>query len=145
MTQGGGHAIFTAECSHSFHFHCIASNVKHDNQICPICRAKWIEIPLQGPSTLMTVVRRLPPARRDLSRQHVVPLFQTPEPKARIPEYFKSENSFRNFPNLIQLHSFSLPHVSYAHIDRMTPTGPNRRHNRDLPGQKTPPPPHPSH
>ncbi|KAM7264939.1 hypothetical protein ACFE04_002622 [Oxalis oulophora] len=88
MTQGGGHAIFTAECSHSFHFHCIASNVKHGNQICPVCRAKWTEIPLQGPSieppplndTLMTVVRRLPPARRDLSRRHVVPLFQTPEP-----------------------------------------------------------------
>ncbi|MBA0698539.1 hypothetical protein Goari_000247 [Gossypium aridum] len=99
MKQGGGHAIFTAECSHSFHFHCIASNVKHGNQICPVCRAKWKEIPMQSPSldpplgrvavnpvgwpqndALMTVVRRLPPPRRDLSRRHVVPLFQAPEP-----------------------------------------------------------------
>lgn len=99
MKQGGGHAIFTAECSHSFHFHCIASNVKHGNQICPVCRAKWKEIPMRSPSldpppgraaighvglpqndTLMTVVRRLPPPRRDLSRRHVVPLFQAPEP-----------------------------------------------------------------
>ncbi|MBA0815474.1 hypothetical protein Gohar_000243 [Gossypium harknessii] len=99
MKQGGGHAIFTAECSHSFHFHCIASNVKHGNQICPVCRAKWKEIPMQSPSldpplgrvavnpvgwpqndALMTVVRRFPPPRRDLSRRHVVPLFQAPEP-----------------------------------------------------------------
>ncbi|XP_050384775.1 E3 ubiquitin-protein ligase WAV3-like isoform X2 [Argentina anserina] len=98
MKQGGGHAIFTAECSHSFHFHCIASNVKHGNQICPVCRAKWKEIPLQGPTAdpspgrapidpvgwpqndaLMTVVRRLPP-RRDLSRRHIVPLFPATEP-----------------------------------------------------------------
>ncbi|KAI3705473.1 hypothetical protein L1987_75711 [Smallanthus sonchifolius] len=42
-----GHAIFTAECSHSFHFHCITSNVKHGNRICPICRAKWKEIPVE--------------------------------------------------------------------------------------------------
>ncbi|KAF2295733.1 hypothetical protein GH714_033762 [Hevea brasiliensis] len=99
MKQGGGHAIFTAECSHSFHFHCIASNVKHGNQICPVCRAKWKEIPLQAPSldplpgrgsinavgwprndALMTVVRRLPPPRRDLNRRHIVPLLQSPEP-----------------------------------------------------------------
>ncbi|KAK8546191.1 hypothetical protein V6N13_067419 [Hibiscus sabdariffa] len=99
MKEGGGHAIFTAECSHSFHFHCIASNVKHGNQICPVCRAKWKEIPMQSPGldpplgraatnpvgwpqndALMTVVRRLPPPRRDLNRRHVVPLFQAPEP-----------------------------------------------------------------
>ncbi|KAL2548855.1 Zinc finger (C3HC4-type RING finger) family protein [Forsythia ovata] len=97
MRRGDGQAIFTAECSHSFHFHCIASNVKHGNQICPICRAKWKEIPLQGPSldpplgrarvnpvdwpqnnALMTVIRRLPP--RSNSSRNVVPLFQAPEP-----------------------------------------------------------------
>lgn len=101
MKQGAGHAIFTAECSHSFHFHCIASNVKHGNQICPVCRAKWKEIPMQGPSSdaparrqavnpigwhqndaVMTVVRRLPPHRRgrDPNWRHIVPLFQAPEP-----------------------------------------------------------------
>ncbi|XP_050144450.1 E3 ubiquitin-protein ligase WAV3-like [Malus sylvestris] len=99
MKQGGGQALFTAECSHSFHFHCITSNVKHGNQICPVCRAKWKEIPVQGPSldpppgrpaigpvgwpqndALMTVVRRLPPPRRDLSRRHIVPLYRAHEP-----------------------------------------------------------------
>ncbi|CDY52708.1 BnaC09g54360D [Brassica napus] len=43
MKAGQGHAIFTAECSHSFHFHCITTNVQHGNQICPVCRAKWNE------------------------------------------------------------------------------------------------------
>ncbi|KAK7848636.1 e3 ubiquitin-protein ligase wavh1 [Quercus suber] len=99
MKQGGGQAIFTAECSHSFHFQCIASNVKHGNQICPVCRAKWKEIPVQGPSlnpspgrasngpvgwpqndALMTVVRRLPPPRRDLNRRHIMPLYQAADP-----------------------------------------------------------------
>ncbi|XP_026417685.1 E3 ubiquitin-protein ligase WAV3-like [Papaver somniferum] len=51
MKLGHGHALFTAECSHSFHFHCIASNVKHGNQVCPVCRAKWKDIPFQGPTS----------------------------------------------------------------------------------------------
>ncbi|CAA0814451.1 Zinc finger (C3HC4-type RING finger) family protein [Striga hermonthica] len=94
MKRGDGQAIFTAECSHSFHFHCIASNVKHGNQNCPICRAKWIEIPFQGPTgksrinpldsahnDLNTLIRRLPPAApMNSSRNAVPPLFQAPEP-----------------------------------------------------------------
>uniref|UniRef100_A0A0C9S905 TSA: Wollemia nobilis Ref_Wollemi_Transcript_2391_3432 transcribed RNA sequence n=1 Tax=Wollemia nobilis TaxID=56998 RepID=A0A0C9S905_9CONI len=47
MKPGHGHAIFTAECSHAFHFPCIASNVKHGNLVCPVCRAKWKEVPSQ--------------------------------------------------------------------------------------------------
>ncbi|XP_076916697.1 E3 ubiquitin-protein ligase WAV3-like [Bidens hawaiensis] len=47
MKATDGHAIFTAECSHSFHFHCITSNVKHGNRACPVCHAKWKEIPLE--------------------------------------------------------------------------------------------------
>ncbi|CAI9773944.1 unnamed protein product [Fraxinus pennsylvanica] len=97
MRRGDGHAIFTAECSHSFHFHCIASNVKHGNQICPVCRAKWKEIPLQRPSldppvgrarvnpigslqndALMTVPSQLPPRRNSIRRN--APLFHRPEP-----------------------------------------------------------------
>ncbi|KAL3354591.1 hypothetical protein AABB24_018978 [Solanum stoloniferum] len=98
MKPGQGHAIFTAECSHSFHFNCITSNVKHGNQICPVCRAKWKEIPFQSPLTdisqprsrngqvhwpqhdaWMTVVRQVPPARLDTNR-NISNLFQTVEP-----------------------------------------------------------------
>lgn len=49
MKAGHG-ALFTGECSHAFHFNCIASNVKHGNCVCPICRAKWKEIPFLGPT-----------------------------------------------------------------------------------------------
>lgn len=98
MKPGQGHAIFTAECSHSFHFHCITSNVKHGNQICPVCRAKWKEIPFKSPvadvshgrmrnsrvalpqdDTWMTVLRRLSPPRVD-ARRHVSPCVSSSEP-----------------------------------------------------------------
>ncbi|KAL8159828.1 hypothetical protein V2J09_001365 [Rumex salicifolius] len=93
LKPGEGHAIFTAECSHSFHFHCITSNVKHGNQICPVCRAKWKEIPFQSPihpggttptlvalpqnNALMTVLHRVPPSR---PFRHVSPVNPVTEP-----------------------------------------------------------------
>ncbi|ESW22333.2 hypothetical protein PHAVU_005G133650 [Phaseolus vulgaris] len=51
VKPGQGNAIFTAECSHSFHFQCITSNVKHGSRICPVCRAKWKEVPIQSRSS----------------------------------------------------------------------------------------------
>ncbi|CAH1443523.1 unnamed protein product [Lactuca virosa] len=91
MKRGEGQAIFTAECSHSFHFHCISSNVKHGNQICPICRAKWKEVPLQVSTGLnnpvMAVIRQFPPQHN--SNRHVTaavfpanepPVFNDDEP-----------------------------------------------------------------
>lgn len=86
----GGHAIFTAECSHSFHFNCITSSVRHGNRICPVCRAKWKEVPLQRNNSdvlprksrvdpqlggawsrddaLMAALRQLPQRRSDSTR-----------------------------------------------------------------------------
>ncbi|KAK7262051.1 hypothetical protein RJT34_29611 [Clitoria ternatea] len=40
-----GQAIFTAQCSHAFHFACISSNVRHGNVTCPMCRAYWTQLP----------------------------------------------------------------------------------------------------
>ncbi|KAM7270676.1 hypothetical protein ACFE04_029890 [Oxalis oulophora] len=40
-----GQAIFTAQCSHAFHFTCISSNVRHGNITCPVCRAHWTQLP----------------------------------------------------------------------------------------------------
>ncbi|KAG2326421.1 hypothetical protein Bca4012_035385 [Brassica carinata] len=89
MKEGGGHAIFTAECSHSFHFHCIASNVKHGNQVCPVCRAKWKEIPMQHPpphpylfarpynnDAAINLLHRLPVPRRVMNQGRAL----APEP-----------------------------------------------------------------
>ncbi|KAI7999489.1 E3 ubiquitin-protein ligase WAV3 [Camellia lanceoleosa] len=52
LKTGEGQAIFTAECTHSFHFSCIANSVKHGNHLCPICRSKWKDIPFQFPTSL---------------------------------------------------------------------------------------------
>ncbi|KAL7109660.1 hypothetical protein ACP275_06G188100 [Erythranthe tilingii] len=45
VETGQGQAIFTAECSHSFHFTCIGKSVTHGNHLCPICRATWHNLP----------------------------------------------------------------------------------------------------
>ncbi|KAJ9540105.1 hypothetical protein OSB04_026611 [Centaurea solstitialis] len=100
MKRGEGQAIFTAECSHSFHFQCIASNVKHGNQICPVCRAKWKEVPLQGSTgsgpplgrtrinpvnwsqdnSVMTLLRPIPPRPNSPRHAASAPVFPVPEP-----------------------------------------------------------------
>ncbi|KAJ0240542.1 hypothetical protein HA466_0221620 [Hirschfeldia incana] len=40
-----GEATFTGECSHTFHYSCIASNVRHGSVTCPVCRAYWTHLP----------------------------------------------------------------------------------------------------
>ncbi|VFQ82373.1 unnamed protein product [Cuscuta campestris] len=45
FSSSNGQAIFTAQCSHAFHFDCISSNVRHGSVSCPICRALWTQIP----------------------------------------------------------------------------------------------------
>ncbi|WOK95398.1 hypothetical protein Cni_G04105 [Canna indica] len=86
MKAGQGHAIFTAECSHSFHFHCIASSVKFGNHVCPVCRAKWKEMPFRGPPSCEYSLARprinpvILPARHDGYMNVRHPLFRNPEP-----------------------------------------------------------------
>ncbi|WOK92958.1 hypothetical protein Cni_G01650 [Canna indica] len=43
-------ALFTAQCTHVFHFPCIASNVRHGSVTCPICRAHWSQLPRDSTS-----------------------------------------------------------------------------------------------
>ncbi|XP_051182792.1 E3 ubiquitin-protein ligase WAV3 [Lolium perenne] len=98
MRTSHGQALFTAECSHKFHFHCITSNVRHGNHICPICRAEWKELPFQGTQPAdathgrarvspvnwpqddghMTVVRRLSHTYSG-NLQEQFPVFRAPE------------------------------------------------------------------
>ncbi|KAJ8765702.1 hypothetical protein K2173_014824 [Erythroxylum novogranatense] len=44
VRSGQGTAIFTAECSHAFHIHCVAAHFKI--LTCPVCSATWKELPL---------------------------------------------------------------------------------------------------
>ncbi|KAK4772334.1 hypothetical protein SAY86_014109 [Trapa natans] len=83
IKPGQGQAIFTAECSHSFHFNCITSNVKHGNQICPVCRAKWKEVPFQSPDTDVFQSRRsrINPLGRALDDAHLMLIRRLPQPR----------------------------------------------------------------
>ncbi|RAL46639.1 unnamed protein product [Cuscuta campestris] len=50
VKSGQGTAIFTAECSHSFHFPCVAAHVKKQGRlVCPICSSNWRELPVLSP------------------------------------------------------------------------------------------------
>ncbi|KAK7407169.1 hypothetical protein VNO78_08856 [Psophocarpus tetragonolobus] len=44
VRSGQGTAIFTAECSHTFHFPCIVK--KHPIETCPVCNTCWKEPPV---------------------------------------------------------------------------------------------------
>ncbi|XP_061336871.1 probable E3 ubiquitin-protein ligase EDA40 [Gastrolobium bilobum] len=44
VKSGQGTAIFTAECSHTFHFPCIVK--KHPILTCPVCGTTWKELPV---------------------------------------------------------------------------------------------------
>lgn len=48
VKTGRGTAIFTAECSHSFHFPCVANHIKKNRQLltCPICNYHWKQVPV---------------------------------------------------------------------------------------------------
>lgn len=47
VKTGQGTAIYTAECTHAFHFPCIADYVrKHGSLVCPVCSAAWKDVPL---------------------------------------------------------------------------------------------------
>ncbi|KAF8723028.1 hypothetical protein HU200_022175 [Digitaria exilis] len=45
-----GQAVFTAECSHTFHHRCISDSVAHGNRNCPLCKATWRDVPAVDPS-----------------------------------------------------------------------------------------------
>ncbi|KAL1201927.1 E3 ubiquitin-protein ligase WAV3 [Cardamine amara subsp. amara] len=68
-----GKAIFTAECSHSFHFDCITSNVKHGNRICPLCRTQWKQVPLFDVNSLVPTI----PAQRGFEDDEFLPHGET--------------------------------------------------------------------
>lgn len=53
VKTGQGMAIYTAECSHAFHFPCIAAHVgKQSALVCPVCAAVWKDVPLLAVHTL---------------------------------------------------------------------------------------------
>lgn len=62
MKTGEGKAIFTAECSHIFHFPCIAGHVKNQQIItCPVCGTNWNDLqPEKTGENVKTTTSKLP-------------------------------------------------------------------------------------
>ncbi|KAK9271208.1 hypothetical protein L1049_026798 [Liquidambar formosana] len=60
VKTGQGTAIYTAECSHAFHFPCIAAHVrKNGTLVCPVCKATWKDVPL------LAIHKNLPPQTQE--------------------------------------------------------------------------------
>ncbi|CAN6308083.1 unnamed protein product [Urochloa humidicola] len=83
---GGGQAIFTAECSHTFHFSCISTSVTHGHLVCPLCNSQWRELPFvrppqPAPTRLEPMHHVLPPPIRGRPMHGVQPPLQPPEPE----------------------------------------------------------------
>ncbi|RLN42097.1 uncharacterized protein C2845_PM01G02640 [Panicum miliaceum] len=76
MGAGGGQAIFTAECSHTFHFHCISASVAHGHLVCPLCNSQWRELPFvrpEQPAPVPPALPQQPPMPRHEPIHHVQP------------------------------------------------------------------------
>ncbi|KAL3630098.1 hypothetical protein CASFOL_023082 [Castilleja foliolosa] len=83
VETGKGQAIFTAECSHSFHFSCIGQSVTHGNYLCPVCRAKWNDLPFVMPnvSPNVNMFHQVPPPPPPAARREPLQ-FSDDEPLA---------------------------------------------------------------
>jgi hypothetical protein len=71
--------MFTAECSHTFHFHCIAASVSHGHILCPLCNAPWRELPFERLAASTTSppsvdVEQLPQPQRLTTQQPADPV-----------------------------------------------------------------------
>ncbi|KAK1435434.1 hypothetical protein QVD17_01197 [Tagetes erecta] len=59
-------AIFTAECSHTFHFPCISQHVKQENTLaCPICKTTWKDASFLAIHNLQSNQLDKPPNQRN--------------------------------------------------------------------------------
>ncbi|XP_075485021.1 putative E3 ubiquitin-protein ligase WAVH2 isoform X1 [Primulina tabacum] len=61
MESGQGQTFFTAEGALSFHFSCVSNSVTYGNYLCPVCRAKWNDLPLAVPNSNTNVDRIFAP------------------------------------------------------------------------------------
>uniref|UniRef100_A0A453J5J6 VWFA domain-containing protein n=1 Tax=Aegilops tauschii subsp. strangulata TaxID=200361 RepID=A0A453J5J6_AEGTS len=73
MAAGGGQATFTAECSHTFHFNCISASVAHGHLVCPLCNARWRELPFLRPTAPVPQPPTLPRLGRPVPMHAVQP------------------------------------------------------------------------
>ncbi|XP_010530326.1 PREDICTED: uncharacterized protein LOC104806910 [Tarenaya hassleriana] len=68
VKTGQGTAIYTAECSHAFHFPCISDYVRKNGKlVCPVCNAVWKDASLLAAHQNCENATDLPPANDAVS------------------------------------------------------------------------------
>lgn len=84
---GGGQAIFTADCCHTFHFSCITTIVSKGRRVCPLCNAQWRELPSVRPVLPSSMPPTLPqqplPRMEPMHGVQPPPPWQQPVPAAQ--------------------------------------------------------------
>ncbi|KAF8688078.1 hypothetical protein HU200_042445 [Digitaria exilis] len=106
--EASDQAIFTAECSHTFHFHCISASVAHGHRVCPLCNSQWRELPFERPPQPLPPPPQQPvvppqpihhvqpsPIRHRPMHHHVQPPFQP----AAEPEVFDDDDQVEPPPS----------------------------------------------
>ncbi|XP_049381698.1 E3 ubiquitin-protein ligase WAV3 isoform X1 [Solanum stenotomum] len=111
VKTGQGTAIFTAECSHSFHFPCIAALLRKQTAlVCPVCHSEWKELPLLSIHDTQKPVKVEEKTIREVS----------PSPKAKGDVKFTTETNFQGRP-ILKVYNDDEPLMSPTSVARFNP------------------------
>ncbi|XP_047061897.1 E3 ubiquitin-protein ligase WAV3 [Lolium rigidum] len=95
VKNGGGAAVFTAECSHSFHFPCIAAHARAAASAalcCPVCSAPWRQAPFLASLRLHLDVDGSSPHRKRRTSDDSAAGRKTPTaPTAGVPKVYDDD------------------------------------------------------
>lgn len=127
LKTGQGTAIFTAECRHSFHFPCIAAQVRKQCSLtCPICNSTWKEIHLSPstPSPTQSRARDIE-QKRDVKKS-ILKVYNDDEPLSSptsgarfnpIPESDEYEDRNDEFPGFFAANNVVLKEVKMQKVE----------------------------
>ncbi|CAM0908038.1 unnamed protein product [Alopecurus aequalis] len=94
VKNGGGAAVFTAECSHPFHFPCIAAHARAASPgalSCPVCSAPWRQAPFLASLRLHLDVDGSSPHRKRRTSDDSGGRKTPPTPAAGVPKVYDDD------------------------------------------------------
>ncbi|XP_049392651.1 E3 ubiquitin-protein ligase WAV3 [Solanum stenotomum] len=92
VKSGQGMAIYKAECSHTFHFPCIASHVKkQSNLVCPVCNSTWKDVPLLAIHRLQQQEDQKTPKPEEVESYPNTPIKKQEKSLPNVKTYYKPE------------------------------------------------------
>ncbi|KAK4367900.1 hypothetical protein RND71_011692 [Anisodus tanguticus] len=112
VKTGQGTAIFMAECSHSFHFPCIAALLRKQTAlVCPVCNSEWKELPLLSIHDTQKPVKVEEKTIREVS----------PSPKAKKDVKITNESNFQGIRPILKVYNDDEPLMSPTGGARFNP------------------------